>query len=150
MEKDKISKLIAVAKSLVAKPYKYGAKMDEAPAVFDCSGFIKYIYEKVGIELARSTIEQAEIGKTIKEIKKIKPGDLIFLHGERGHYNKKFPAGIGHVAMYLGDNKGIHAASKRTQTKPKIAEVGGVKIEKLKSIIRAKGPVIIIKRIYEI
>ncbi len=147
MEKDKISKLITIAKSLVGKPYKYGAKMDEAPDYFDCSGFIKYLYEQIGIELPKSTIEQAEIGKKIKEIKKIKPGDLIFFHGERGHYNKKFPAGIGHVAMYMGSDTAIHAAAKRIQSQPKIVEVGGVKIESVKSIIKAKGPVVAIKRI---
>jgi len=123
---------------LIGRPYKYGAKMEEAPRFFDCSGFIKYIFKQIGYELPRSTIEQAEYGKEVKDKKSLKPGDLIFLHGEKGHYNKKFPQGIGHVVMYLGDNKIIHAASKRIQTKPKIIEKGGIKIEPAVKILKRK------------
>lgn len=147
MKKEQLEKLIEIAKSLVGGPYKYGADISEAPHFFDCSGFIQYLYKQIGCDLPRSTIDQAEKGKTVKNIKNIKPGDLIFLHGERGHYNKKFPIGIGHIALYIGDSKGIHAASKRIRNYPKIIEKGKVKIEEIKSIIKIWGPIIVIKRI---
>ena len=145
MNKEKSEKLTAMAKKLAGKPYKYGAKMDEAPRFFDCSSFIKYIYGKIGLDLPRSTIEQAEYGKKINN-KKIQAGDLIFLHGTRGHYNKKFPQGVGHVAMYLGNDKIIHASSKRIKNSPKIVEKGKVKIESLGKILKRKD-MIVIKRI---
>jgi len=148
MSENKLKKLIIAAKKLAGRPYKYGAKPEEAPRFFDCSGFIQYIYKQIGIELPRSAIEQAEKGRIVKTTGNLRPGDLIFLHGERGHYNKKFPSGIGHVAMYLYDDRTIHTASKRIKEKPKILEKGGVKIEKLKSVIKIKGPITIIKRIY--
>jgi cell wall-associated NlpC family hydrolase len=135
---NKTEKLLSVAKKLIGRPYKYGAKMNEAPKFFDCSSFIKYIYGKIDIELPRSTIEQAERGKKIN-LKNIRAGDLIFFHGTRGHYNKKFPQGIGHVAMVLDNNKIIHATSKRIQTSPKIIEIGGVKIEPLTKIFSPKA-----------
>jgi peptidoglycan endopeptidase LytE len=145
-KEEKAKKLITIVKILVGRPYKYGAKMDEAPRVFDCSSFIKYTYAKIGIELPRSTIEQAEHGKRINNIKNLRAGDLIFLHGTKGHYNKKFPIGIGHVVMYLGNNKIIHATSKRIRNYPKIVEKGAVKIEPFGKILKRRD-VVVIKRI---
>ena len=146
MNNQQLEKLLKTAKSLKGRPYKYGAKPSEAPRFFDCSGFIQYLYKQVGYHLPRSTIEQAEKGITIKNVKNLKIGDLIFTRGERGHYNKKFPMGIGHVLMYLGNNQAIHAASKRIKTNPKIIEKGKVKIESSQKILK-RNDVIVIKRI---
>ncbi len=146
MKNRKLEKLIANAKKLAGKPYKYGAKPEEAPDVFDCSGFIQYIYEKIEIKIPRSAIEQAEHGNVVKNTDQLQPGDLIFLRGERGHYNKKFPQGIGHIVMYLGNNEIIHATSKRIKEKPEIIEKGRVKIEPAEKILRRKD-IIAIKRI---
>lgn len=122
--------------------------MKEAPDVFDCSGFIKYLYKQIDKEIPRSTIEQAEFaGEKIKNIKDIKPGDLIFFRGSRGHYNKAFPEGIGHVVMYLEDNKIIHAESKRVQHNPKIVEKGQVKIETIDKVKKRLKPIVTIKRL---
>ncbi|HMB17434.1 MAG TPA: C40 family peptidase [Candidatus Paceibacterota bacterium] len=144
---NKKEKLIKLAKELEGTPYKYGAKMKEAPNVFDCSGFIKYLYQQIDKEIPRSTIEQAEFAGEKINKENIKPGDLIFFRGSRGHYNKKFPQGIGHVVMYLGDNKIIHAESKRIQHNPKIVEKGQVKTEDLEKVTKRLKPIVIIKRI---
>lgn len=142
-------KLIKLAKDLVNTPYKYGAKMSEAPKAFDCSSFIKYIYSLIGETIPRSTIEQAEFaGKEIKDINKIEPGDLFFLKGSAGHYNEKFPNGVGHVIMYVGGNEVIHAKSQRIQHYPlKIKEKGQVVISLLDETLKNNKPIVIIKRI---
>jgi cell wall-associated NlpC family hydrolase len=144
--KGKSEKLAAIAKKLRGRPYKYGAKPSEAPRYFDCSSFIQYLYGQIGHKLPRSTIEQAEYGKKINNIKNIRAGDLIFLHGIKGHYNKKFPMGIGHVVMVLDKNKVIHASSRRIKNSPKIVEKGKVKIEPFTKILKRKD-IIVIKRI---
>jgi len=54
-------KLIEFAKKFIGVPYKYGAKMNDAPNFFDCSGFIKYIFSEIGYGIPRSTIEQADV-----------------------------------------------------------------------------------------
>ncbi len=59
MTKEQQKKLIQVARSLLGKPYRYGAKPEEAPNVFDCSSFTQYVFKQVGIELPRTSIEQA-------------------------------------------------------------------------------------------
>ena len=144
----KIEELLSFAKQFVGTPYKYGALMSDAPDYFDCSGFVKYVFAHVGITIPRSTIEQAEfVGKKVKDIKRIQPGDLIFVHGTSGHYNKKFPQGIGHVGVYLGDKKIIHASSRRTSHWPdKIEENGSVRIDFLERFLKRGGALITIQR----
>ena len=145
MVEEKIQKVIEVARSFISTPYKYGARMDEAPNFFDCSGFIKYIFGQVGIELPRSTIEQAVEGEEVR-IEELKPGDLIFVRGSYGHYNPKFPDGIGHVGIFTQEKTVIHAASKRVNSKP-IIEEGAVVETTFNKYINAWAPVVVIKRV---
>ncbi len=143
---DKIAQLIKTAKSLVGVPYKYGAKMEDAPDFFDCSLFTQYVFKQIGVDLPRSTILQAEKGIEVN-LENIAPGDLLFLHGTQGFYNTKFPAGIGHVVLYTGDNKTIHAASERIQENPKIIERGEVEERNIDYILEKSKPLTVIKRI---
>lgn len=145
MDINNYKKLVEIAQGLLGQPYKYGAIMSEAPDFFDCSGFVKYIFGQIGIDLPRSTIEQALIGDEIS-LADINPGDLIFVRGTRGHYNSHFPQGIGHVGLYIGDNKVVHAASERLSEKP-IIEKGEVLESSLSEFISGWQPLIVIKRI---
>lgn len=105
-----ISHIVERARSLVGVPYKYGASTSfDAPRFFDCSSFIKYLYREIGIELPRVTINQIEMGRSVSQ-KELQPGDLIFTKGSRPHITPKYPSGVGHVALYSGDKKVIHAA----------------------------------------
>ena len=139
------NKLVTLAEELIGKPYKYGAKPEEAPDFFDCSSFTQYIFKRVGIELPRSTIAQAEYGESV-ELENIRPGDLIFMHGVRGFYNRNFPEGIGHVILYAGNGKVIHAASRRIQDKPIVIEKGQVEEGDLRELISKLQPLVTIKR----
>ncbi|MEK7559788.1 MAG: C40 family peptidase [Patescibacteria group bacterium] len=145
---DKISKLIPIAKSLLGKPYKYGATMADTPNFFDCSLFTQYIFKQVGVDLPRSTILQAEAGTEVA-LENIEPGDLLFLRGTQGFYNKKFPQGIGHVILYVGDDKTIHAASERVRENPNVIEEGIVEENNLDFIIEKCKPLVVIKRIIQ-
>ncbi len=145
MDNTQRDKIITLAKTLIGKPYKYGAKPEEAPDFFDCSSFIQYIFKQAGIELPRSTIMQAEAGVPV-DVKDIQAGDLFFLHGVRGFYNRNFPQGIGHVILYIGDGRTIHAASRRVQENPVVIEEGAVEENDLQTIIQKAGPLVVIKR----
>ncbi len=112
-------KLVSVARSLLGKPYKYGARPEDAPEYFDCSSFTQYVYRQIGHELPRSSILQAACAPKINFSNgSFKIGDLIFFSGGQGHYNDSlFPDElkricIGHVAMYIGEAKLIHANGK--------------------------------------
>ena len=133
-------KITDFAKKFVGVPYKYGATMKEAPKFFDCSSFVKYVFGHFGVEVPRSTIEQAEfLKKTVKTKRGLKIGDLLYLHGTRGYYTKKFPQGIGHVVMYIGNGKVIHAGGSGRKA--------GVKIGILFKVIKKGKPLVVIKRV---
>lgn len=132
--------------SCVGAPYKYGATKADIPHAFDCSLFTQYVYGSVGIELPRSTIEQAAQGMVVPDISNLEIGDLIFLHSTHGHYNPTFPEGIGHAVMYIGDGNAIHARSQRTGENP-IVEEGRVEIDDLSGIIERGKPVVRITRL---
>lgn len=74
----------------------------------DCSGFVLRLYELFGINLHRVSVEQSQDGVEV-ELSQMKPGDLIFYHGYR---DGGVTEGVGHVAIYMGNGKIIHAASE--------------------------------------
>jgi cell wall-associated NlpC family hydrolase len=75
-------------------PYVWGGT---SPAGgFDCSGFTRYLYASVGIDLPHSTYAQWETGRHIDAIAQLRPGDLVFF-------------GMGHVGLWLGHDRFIHA-----------------------------------------
>ncbi|MCL5733585.1 MAG: C40 family peptidase [Patescibacteria group bacterium] len=120
-KEEKIKILIEAARSLIDSPYKYGAYLEnstENQKEFDCSSFIQFVFKKIGVELPRSTVLQAAAaGKEIVSLEEALPGNLIFFEGERGHYrhdlfpNKKIY--IGHVGIFSGNGKMIHAANRK-------------------------------------
>lgn len=120
--KEKIQALIKTAKGLIGKPYKYGAyaeisKKRTALKKFDCSSFIQYIFNQIGMTLPRSSILQAAEGKTVRNQKKLFPGDVLFFEGIKGHYWHTLFKGkkiyIGHVALYIGNGEIIHARESK-------------------------------------
>ena len=139
------TKLVATARGLIGRPYKYGATPEEAPDYFDCSSFTQYLFGQIGVELPRSTILQADCGEAVNS-KNMEPGDLLFFRGTRGFYNTQFPQGIGHVVLYVGDRKTIHAASRRIQEQPRVVEEGRVEEQILEEVIEKLKPLVVIKR----
>ncbi|MDF1496681.1 MAG: NlpC/P60 family protein [Patescibacteria group bacterium] len=104
--------LIETAGSCIGKAkYKLGATQYQAPHIFDCSSFTKWVYAQSGIELKRRTIQQFEQGLPIP-IQKIRAGDLIFKTGQRHNWYRHNPnKNVGHVGIATGKNTVIHAAN---------------------------------------
>ena len=112
------TKLAALARSLTGVPYSYGASGEEAPKAFDCSSFVQYLFQEIGIIVPRSSILQAadEQSKEIAiapDFSNLETGDLVFMRGVRGFYRDSLFGGreisIGHVGIYLGNNEVVHA-----------------------------------------
>lgn len=134
--------LIKSAKLLLCKPYRYGAKPEEAPEVFDCSSFTQYLYQIIGIDLPRKSIDQAMLGREVEpKVDQLQDGDLIFIRGKWGRYNPDFPQGIGHVAMYVGGGKVINARWKSEN------EGGGSVIEEPIEDFLKRDDLTVIKRL---
>ena len=89
-------------------PYVWGG--NSLTGGVDCSGLVQQVYKKLGINVPRTTYEQAKNGKVVS-LKNALPGDLIF-------YNtgSSDPNGIGnlsHVAIYIGNGKVVNAYNTR-------------------------------------
>ncbi|MBI4692254.1 MAG: C40 family peptidase [Candidatus Terrybacteria bacterium] len=117
-----IKNVLKLAKSLIGKPYKYGASVTfDAPESFDCSSFVSYVFAHSGIQIPRMSIDQYFFGKPV-DMKDIKPGDVIFSNSKNGkiHYESKdfmkglkVKDGVDHCGIYLGSGKIIHATRKK-------------------------------------
>jgi cell wall-associated NlpC family hydrolase len=97
----KLSKVVDSARGLLGTPYRFGGT---TPKGFDCSGFVRYNAQKAGANLPRTAREQYSATKAVDK-DDLKPGDLVFFN-TRGR-------GVGHVGIYVGDNKFIHAPNRR-------------------------------------
>ncbi|MFL6115069.1 MAG: NlpC/P60 family protein [Catenulispora sp.] len=93
---------IEAAYANLGKPYVFGA---EGPDAFDCSGLIQRVWRQAGVELPRTSSEQAEAGQQVP-LSQIRPGDLVVYY-----------AGRNHIGMYVGEGKIIHAPHPGTQVR---------------------------------
>lgn len=93
--------LTAYAKQFLGVPYVYGG---DSIRGFDCSGYTKYIFSKIGINLPHRAKRQMEKGVVVSSKAELLPGDLVF-------FKTKGSGKVNHVGIYLGENQFIHASS---------------------------------------
>jgi cell wall-associated NlpC family hydrolase len=96
---NKASELVVHAMGFLGVPYQRGGSTVETG--FDCSGFVKAIFEQtIGMVLPRRAEQQAADTQRIDK-KELVPGDLVF-------FNTMHRA-FSHVGIYVGDGKFIHS-----------------------------------------
>ena len=84
--------------------YKYVAGGSSTKG-FDCSGFTTYVFKHFGISLNRASKGQIKNGVAVEK-SKLQAGDLVI-------FNNESNSAIGHVGIYIGSGKFIHAANKK-------------------------------------
>lgn len=89
--------IIEEAEKYLGIPYLYGGT---TPDGFDCSGYVRYVFDKFGITLKRVSRDQYASCGTEVERKDLQPGDLVFF-GTDGI--------VGHVGIYTGKGQMIHS-----------------------------------------
>lgn len=95
------SQVVNYAKKFVGNPYRYGGTSLTKGA--DCSGFVMSVYKHFGYKLPRTSYAQRKVGKKVSSLSAAKPGDIICYSG--------------HVAIYMGNNKIVHASTRKTGIK---------------------------------
>ena len=97
------SEIVSYAKKYLGSKYVYGGS---TPKGFDCSGFTSYVYKHFGYSLSRTSSGQASNGRAVSK-SNLQAGDIVCFARSSG--SKK----IGHVGIYIGGGKFIHAANSR-------------------------------------
>lgn len=100
------SQLVNYALQFVGNRYVWGGT--SLTNGVDCSGFTMRVMEKFGVSLPHYSGSQAQMGKKVSSAN-MQPGDLIFYAGSSGKVN--------HVAIYIGNGRIVHAASRRSGIK---------------------------------
>lgn len=90
------SSVVDYATQFVGNPYVWGGTSLTNGA--DCSGFTQAVYNSFGVSIPRTSYEQQNAGREVS-YSEAQPGDLI-CYG-------------GHVAIYMGGGKIVHASNSR-------------------------------------
>ena len=87
-------RVAAVAQRYLGIPYRWGG---ESPRTgFDCSGFVMYVFSRVGISLPRVVSAQYRVGKPVRR-GALRPGDIVFFDG------------LGHDGIFIGRGRFVHS-----------------------------------------
>jgi cell wall-associated NlpC family hydrolase len=90
---------VQIANRLTGIPYRWGGASPRTG--FDCSGLVRYVFGQLGIELPHNAASQFRYGRRVAR-GSLRPGDLVFF------------SSLGHVGIYAGGGKFIHAPQRGT------------------------------------
>ena len=99
--------VVGIAMQYLGTPYVWGGS---SPSGFDCSGFVMYVFSRVGVSLPRTVSTQYAVGVAVSR-SELQPGDIVFFNG------------LGHDGIYIGGNQFIH--SPHTGDVVKISAITG-------------------------
>ncbi|MDX8046172.1 NlpC/P60 family protein [Gracilibacillus sp. S3-1-1] len=91
------NQIISSAQSHIGVPYVWGGTTTSG---FDCSGYLQYVFQELGVSLPRTV---SEIWNATIPIDQPSVGDLVFF--------ETYKPGPSHAGIYLGDGKFIHAGA---------------------------------------
>jgi cell wall-associated NlpC family hydrolase len=100
-------KIARFAKTFIGVPYVYGGSSPRTG--FDCSGLVAYVYHHFGVSLPHYTVAQFGRGRRVGRWA-LHPGDLVFFNG------------LGHVGIYVGHGRFVHAPHSGTRVR--VASLG--------------------------
>jgi cell wall-associated NlpC family hydrolase len=90
--------------------YEFGADPYPKSGRFDCSSYMQYVFGKSGAALPRLARQQAQRGTAVSRTS-LRKGDLLFFCVP-GRY--KSNRTVGHVGIYVGGHRMLHAGPKPT------------------------------------
>lgn len=108
------SDVIEAARSNLGVRYKFGGTSPETG--FDCSGFVRWSYEQVGVKVPRVARDQYIFGERVDK-KDLRPGDIVVFKGTRSRTG-------WHSGIYTGDGMFIHSPNKGKAVTESTLETG--------------------------
>lgn len=94
--------LVERALGALGTRYRYGGS--NLQSGFDCSGFVRWVYQDIAAALPRSAQALSEVEAPLIERGNLQAGDLVFFRINRTRT-------ISHVGMYIGNGEFIHSPS---------------------------------------
>ena len=89
--------------------YRFGG---QTPAGFDCSGFVRFMYDKVfNMRLPRSSREMSALGNKVSK-EELQPGDLVFFQTKGQQIN--------HVGIFIGNDTFVHSSLSKGITEDQL------------------------------
>jgi peptidoglycan DL-endopeptidase CwlO len=95
------SAVVQAAQAYLGVPYAWGGT--DPSTGLDCSGLVQQVYSDLGIDLPRTSSQQATSGRAVASLDEARPGDLVFFD-----HSPSRP-GIDHVGIYIGNGQMIAA-----------------------------------------
>ena len=95
--------LVQDTTNFLGVPYVWGGT---TPSGFDCSGFVYYMFNKHGVNMARNTSQGLYTTGTTISQSQLQPGDLVF-------FAVNSTGTISHVGFYLGNNQFVSATNSK-------------------------------------
>ena len=90
--------VVKFARQFIGNPYVFGGTSLTNGA--DCSGFVMSVYANFGVSLPHSSAADRNVGAAVNGLENAQPGDLICYSG--------------HVGIYAGDGRIVHASTSKT------------------------------------
>ena len=120
---------VAEADKFLGTPYVWGGS---SPGGFDCSGLVQYVYAQLGVNLPRTSQEQATVGTAVSGLAAAQPGDLLFFAGSDGTASAP-----GHVGIYVGNGQMLDAPY--TGTNVQIEAVPADQVVDIRRVVPTAG-----------
>jgi len=95
------SAVVAAASKYLGVPYAWGGT--DPSTGLDCSGLTQRVFADLGIDIPRTSSQQATSGRPVASLAEAQPGDLVFFDYTPSR------AGVDHVGIYIGNGQMIAA-----------------------------------------